>query len=52
MADIERLTKWEGISTDGKPAAVLVQNEKTWNENMTAVLRKLAEYEDKEEQVS
>lgn len=45
-----RLTRWEGISTDGKPAAVLVRNERTWNENMTAALRKLARYEDMEEQ--
>jgi hypothetical protein len=46
---VERLTAWEGISTDGLPAAVLVRNERTFNENMAAALRKLARYEDMEE---
>lgn len=46
---MERLTAWEGVSTDGLPAAVLVRNERTFNENMAAALRKLARYEDMEE---
>ena len=49
MAD--RLTKWEGRDPDGTPRAVLAKRDGSWNENIQAALRKLAELEDQEEQV-
>ena len=45
----ERLTKWEGRDPDGTPRAVLAKRDGSWNENIQAALRKLAELEDQEE---
>ena len=45
----ERLTKWEGRDPDGAPRAVLAKRDGSWNENIQAALRKLAEFEDQEE---
>lgn len=45
-----RLTKWEGIWHDGKPCADLVQQDGLWAEILQPALRKLAHYEDMEEQ--
>ena len=45
-----RLTKWEGIWHDGKPCADLVQHDGLWAEILQPALRKLAHYEDMEEQ--
>ena len=45
----ERLTKWEGRDSDGTPRAVLAKRDGSWNDNIQAALRKLAELEDQEE---
>ena len=46
----ERLTRWEGRDPDGTPRAVLVKHEGPFAEILQEALRKLAKYEDKEEQ--
>ena len=45
----ERLTKWQGWDPDGKRRAALARREGSWPENYQAALRKLARYEDAEE---
>ena len=45
----ERLTKWQGRDPDGTPRAALARREGSWPENYQAALRKLALYEDAEE---
>lgn len=44
----DRLTRWEGRDENG-PRAVLAKREGSWPENYQEALRKLARYEDKEE---
>ena len=44
----DRLTRWEGIDENG-PRAVLVKRDGSWPENYQEALRKLARYEDEEE---
>lgn len=47
----ERLTKWEGQDPDGTPRAVLAKRDGNWNDNIQTALRKLAQFEDVEEEV-
>lgn len=47
----ERLTKWEGRDPDGTPRAVLVKREGPFAPILQEALRKLARYEDDDEQV-
>ncbi len=47
----EGLTKGEGRDPEGTARAVLAKRDGSWNENIQAALRKLAELEDQEEQV-
>lgn len=47
----ERLTRWEGQDPDGTPRAVLTNRDGNWNDNIQAALRKLAQFEDAEEEV-
>lgn len=49
MAD--RLTRWEGRDENG-PRAVLANRDGPWPENYQEALRKLARYEDEEENVN
>lgn len=44
----DRLTKWEGRDEDG-PRAVMVNRDKPFQEEFQKILRKLAMYEDLEE---
>lgn len=46
-----RLTRWEGRDQDGTPRAVLINRDGNWNDNIQAALRKLAQFEDAEEEV-
>lgn len=47
----ERLTKWEGQDPDGTPRAVLAKRDGNWNDNIQTALRKLAQFEDMEDEV-
>lgn len=46
----ERLTKWEGRDPDGTPRAVLANRDGNWNDNIQTALRKLAQFEDAEDE--
>ena len=46
----ERLTKWEGHDPDGTPRAVLANRDGNWNDNIQTALRKLAQFEDAEDE--
>lgn len=46
-----RLTRWEGQDPDGTPRAVLTKRDGNWNDNIQAALRKLAQFEDVEDEV-
>ena len=46
----DRLTKWEGKDSEGNPRAVLAKREGSWIHNMDEAMRKLAMFEDKEEE--
>ena len=43
---MERLTKWEGKTEDGKPRAVLVKRDGAFISIFLEAVAKLAEYED------
>lgn len=46
---MERLTKWEGKTEDGKPRAVLVRRDGPFIRIFLEAIAKLAQYEDAEE---
>lgn len=46
---MERLTKWEGKTEDGKPRAVLVRRDGPFIRIFLEAIEKLAQYEDAEE---
>lgn len=46
---MERLTKWEGKTDDGKPRAVLVRRDGPFIRIFLEAIAKLAQYEDAEE---
>lgn len=45
---MDRLTKYEGYDPDGTPSVVMAHHDGNFSDNLQAVLRKLAAYEDAE----
>ena len=48
----ERLTAWEGHNVDGTPRAVIAKRDGLFPDLLQPILKKLAEYEDKDEILS